>query len=299
MAIYDCFTFFNELDLLKIRLEQYYDIVDKFVIVECAYTQQGAKKDFNFENNKTLYTKYLDKIIYIKVEDVPEYKKIYEDKLNWYIENFQRNQILRGLINCTDEDIVIISDIDEFIKPKVIKNLFNQKIIKINKENNFKDKIKQFLEIFCKKNKLIFSKNSSDFLEYSPIAIQMNVHPYYMNAKEDFYWYGTVICKFKNLIVPQSLRNKRNNLPYIKDAGYHFSYLGGTKKIALKLKNIIEGVKIKIKENQTIEEYVEECLKNGIDIWNPKMSFYKMQDEKIELDNIEKIKKENPEFFLD
>ena len=36
--IYDCFQFFNELDILKIRLEVMNPIVDKFVISEATET---------------------------------------------------------------------------------------------------------------------------------------------------------------------------------------------------------------------------------------------------------------------
>lgn len=36
--VYDVFTFFNELDLLELRLEMLNDYVDKFVIVECVET---------------------------------------------------------------------------------------------------------------------------------------------------------------------------------------------------------------------------------------------------------------------
>lgn len=44
MKIYDCFMFFNELDLLEIRLNIFKDKVDKFVIVEQNTTHQGQKK---------------------------------------------------------------------------------------------------------------------------------------------------------------------------------------------------------------------------------------------------------------
>lgn len=131
MAIYDCFTFFNELDLLKIRLEQYYNLVDKFVIVECAVTQKDDKKEFNFEKNSSLFSDYDDKIIYVKVETVPDYRKT-KDGVEWSIENFQRNAILRGLTDCTDDDIIIISDLDEFIKPSVLRNLTEQQVIPLN-----------------------------------------------------------------------------------------------------------------------------------------------------------------------
>jgi beta-1,4-mannosyl-glycoprotein beta-1,4-N-acetylglucosaminyltransferase len=40
MKIYDCFPFFNELDILEIRLNELYDVVDYFVLVEsrCSFS---------------------------------------------------------------------------------------------------------------------------------------------------------------------------------------------------------------------------------------------------------------------
>ena len=61
--IVDCFSFFNELDMLECRLEYLYNHVDKFVICEANYTHSGIKKDFNYLNNKSRFAKYEDKII--------------------------------------------------------------------------------------------------------------------------------------------------------------------------------------------------------------------------------------------
>ena len=64
--IYDSFLFFNELDLLDIRLTILDPYVDYFVISECDYTFSGNKKPFYFDDNKNLFSKFLHKIIHIK-----------------------------------------------------------------------------------------------------------------------------------------------------------------------------------------------------------------------------------------
>ena len=69
--IYDCFQFFNELDILKIRLEVMNPIVDKFVISEATETFSGLKKPLYYEENKELFSKFQDKIIHVVVEDTP------------------------------------------------------------------------------------------------------------------------------------------------------------------------------------------------------------------------------------
>ena len=114
MKIFDCVMFFNELELLELRLMTLNDVVDYFVLVEANRTHTGNTKDFLFEKNRNLYKKYLDKIIYVKVEDTPALDK---SKDYWAIENFQRNCITRGLANAKDGDRVIISDLDEIPDP--------------------------------------------------------------------------------------------------------------------------------------------------------------------------------------
>ena len=72
MKIYDGFIFFNELDLLDIRLNTMYDVVDYFILVESSVTHQGTPKPYIFEENKERFSKYLDKIIHIKIDNTPD-----------------------------------------------------------------------------------------------------------------------------------------------------------------------------------------------------------------------------------
>ncbi|MBQ2282203.1 MAG: N-acetylglucosaminyltransferase, partial [Kiritimatiellae bacterium] len=85
--IYDCFSFFNELDILELRLETLAPVVDYFVIVEADKTHAGAAKPLVFEQNKELFAKYLPKIIYAQ-SPIPE-----NISNPWAIENIQRNYI--------------------------------------------------------------------------------------------------------------------------------------------------------------------------------------------------------------
>ena len=63
--VYDCVLFFNEPELLEIRLNELYDSVDKFVIVETIENFQGKLKPLYFEENRHLFKKFEDKIIHI------------------------------------------------------------------------------------------------------------------------------------------------------------------------------------------------------------------------------------------
>jgi len=105
----DCFLFYNEMDMLHLHLEELYDVVDKFVLVESTTTFVGNPKELFFEKHRDRYSKYLDKIVHVVVDDTP--------KMNnpWISERFQRNAIDRGIaqLDLKNEDIIIICDVDE------------------------------------------------------------------------------------------------------------------------------------------------------------------------------------------
>ena len=108
MKIYDCFSYWDEDLLLDLRLNILNEHVDYFVIVEGNKTSQNNSKKLRFNIKK--FSKFKNKIIYIPVEDMP-------DGDNPYLrENFQRNCITRGLSNASNEDLVIVSDLDEILK---------------------------------------------------------------------------------------------------------------------------------------------------------------------------------------
>ena len=77
--IIDSFLFFQELDLLEIRLEYLYPIIDQFIIIEAKQSFKGSPKNFIFDLNRKRYKKYLDKITYYKIEDIHlSYKELIE-----------------------------------------------------------------------------------------------------------------------------------------------------------------------------------------------------------------------------
>ena len=113
--VYDCFTFYNEFDLLDLRLEELYDYVDYFVIAEANKTHQGRDKTFLLEENWDRYAKYHDKIVHIKVDDMPTNDNA------WVLENYQRNALAKGYADADDNDIIIISDLDEIMRAETVE----------------------------------------------------------------------------------------------------------------------------------------------------------------------------------
>ena len=133
MKVYDCFSYLDEDLLLDLRLNIMNQYVDYFVIVESNRTWQNNHKDHKF--NLSRFEKFKDKIIYIKVTEMP-------DGDNPYVrENYQRNCISKGLINSSDDDLIIISDLDEIPNPNQIKNFNKNMRYAVFKQMHFYYKI--------------------------------------------------------------------------------------------------------------------------------------------------------------
>ena len=131
MNIFDCFMYFDEDLLLDIRLNSLDKFVKKFVITEATYTHNGNKKKLNFDIKK--FKKFEDKIIYIIVDDQP--KNILElnnedtkEKLGEKLilngmarDYFQREKLTGGLSEALDEDLILISDLDQISNKEKLK----------------------------------------------------------------------------------------------------------------------------------------------------------------------------------
>ena len=114
MTVYDCFTFFNELDLLEIRLEEMAPAVDVFVLAEAPVTFQGQPKPLHFLANRDRFRRFLPRIRHIVVEDMPA------GGTSWGREHHQRNALRRGLADAAPDATVLVSDVDEVLRPAAV-----------------------------------------------------------------------------------------------------------------------------------------------------------------------------------
>ena len=110
--IFDCFLFFNEFDMLRLRLKELEDVVDVFVLVESSHTFSGQSKPLYFEHSAHDFKDY--NIVHIKTDDL-------NDSNPWANEAFQRNSPMQYLKSAaTPTDIVLLCDLDEIPNPKVV-----------------------------------------------------------------------------------------------------------------------------------------------------------------------------------
>ena len=219
--------YFDEDLLLDLRLNSLDKFVKKFVITEATYTHNGSKKKLNFDINK--FKRFKDKIVYIVVDKHPPNildikENDTEDQrgekliLNGMARDyFQRENLFQGIKDSVEDDLILISDLDE------IPNLAHINFSEIN--NNI----------------LIF--------EQKMFYYKLNL--FY----EDYIWFGTKAVKRKNFISPQWLRNikgknypkwridtffskkKYSNLSFVKNGGWHFTCLRTAEELEKKLLN--------------------------------------------------------------
>lgn len=204
--IIDCFIFYNEIDLLTYRLNILNDVVDYFVIVESTHTHVGKEKKLFLNENTHLFEKFNGKIIHIIVDDFP-YKHPNIDiskSQQWINENFQRDQIKRGIdkLDLNDEDIITITDLDEIPDP----------------------------------NTLLKIKNNETTVDIN--ILKMDFYYYNLNTKLQEEWHNAKILsfqKFNELSISCNSIRFYNNCKIIDNGGWHLSYFGDSKFIKNKI----------------------------------------------------------------
>lgn len=233
IKIYDCFYFFNELELLEIRLNILDPYVDYFIIMEATETFSGLPKKLIFEENKHRFKKFAKKIIHHVTTDTPADEEDLRERLlnknisklgkeiilntltsdnipkgqvHWLKEFYQKECLKRVLAqrNLSDNDICFISDVDEIWNPEIV---------------------------------IDYSRN--DLFKYQQVA-----YYYYLNNRSNDYWVtgwtGTVMTKYKNIkysCVNHLRTHTKNKYTITKKGGWHFTFQGGADRIRKKLES--------------------------------------------------------------
>ncbi|EOS74294.1 hypothetical protein C819_03047 [Lachnospiraceae bacterium 10-1] len=203
--VYDCIPFFNELDILKLRLHILDPIVDQFVIEEATVTFSGEKKELCFEKNKAMFQEFLPKITYLVVDDSPIQATTHER------DKFQKNALIKGLKDATDEDVIILSDVDEIPNPKVLKKI----IAEFNPDKVYHLAQRMF---YC-------------FINMEEISGSLLSITGEFPGAEKKMWLGTKV--FGKRSIPKAgiieMREASTTAPgavRVEDGGWHFGYMG-------------------------------------------------------------------------
>jgi Glycosyltransferase family 17 len=134
MKVYDCFPFFNELDLLEIRLNELYDVVDYFVIIEGERTHQNGEKPLYYAENKDRFAKFHDKIINVVI-DASQFNG---DRVHNESISFDAMMNVMEHINASEEDFVLVGCADEIIRAEALRKLVDSyKELTIIETDNF------------------------------------------------------------------------------------------------------------------------------------------------------------------
>jgi beta-1,4-mannosyl-glycoprotein beta-1,4-N-acetylglucosaminyltransferase len=219
MRIFDCFPFFNELDLLEIRLHELADVVDHFVIVEARQTYAGTPKPLYFAENSARFAAFADRIVHVVASDPPK-----GAESGWRFQDHQRDELLRGLTEAAPDDLVLLSDADEIVRADALRE--------------FALRDAEAAEIAC---------------------FELRHFNFYLNWETGERWLrsGPRAVRRKFLTLPHRLRAVRGHSHGLNDAsrglkaawltrrpvrrhlmlnaGWHFTYLGGAPAVQEKL----------------------------------------------------------------
>lgn len=235
--VIDSFMFFNEFDILKLRLSYLNDVVDHFIIVESNYTHSGKPKPYYLDEiwneipeeiqRKIIRLKYEPDISQFKLPEVVVEGEVENyDNPYWILEREQRDLITKNLSMFSPNDFFMISDADEIPRKEVIVDLLNQNF---NKDFCF--------TAFCD---LIFY----NFKTFAPV-----------------YWRGTIFSSVSNTLEKgcDYFRLNRFSLTPIENAGWHFSYFGGVEKIKHKFESYAhqEYNRDEYKDEKNIEDFIK------------------------------------------
>jgi beta-1,4-mannosyl-glycoprotein beta-1,4-N-acetylglucosaminyltransferase len=201
--VIDAFMFFNELDLLEIRLNILDPVVDTFVIVEATETFSGQQKPLYYQVNKNRFKKWEHKIVHYVVKDYPLDTEMFTLAFNspntgnkehfWLREFYQKESMKYALRALKDEDIVFISDLDEIWNPELVYNPVDTEVLKPKQ------------------------------LPYM----------YYLNQRTDedwLGWSGTICARYKTIkdgVINHLRTDEMTKYTVVENGGWHFNALGG------------------------------------------------------------------------
>lgn len=236
--VFDCFTFFNELDLLEIRLHELDEVVDYFVIAEAAQTFRGSPKELFFRGNKGRFTDFNHKIILVTVYDFEGARqlgsKFSGQGVQWVRQRNQRAALIQGLELALPLDWILLSDLDEIPRSTIVKsiasNSVHRRAVHMFEHTYYTDYLNWEIP---RPDSWVGTK----MLERRFLRSMQGVRDLRHAAHKDapipwFSWRLRLMTDLRALVFAQ----------LIADAGWHFSSIGSPDQIMRKLASLSGGM---------------------------------------------------------
>lgn len=214
--IWSLTPFFNELDVLEIRLAELDSVVDRHVIAESTICYSGEPKPLHFLENRDRFAPWLDKIEYVVVDDMPNDGEVVyprspfdpaAESIRWQREHWQRDSLMRGCTGMDEDDLVLLSDVDEIPRAELVWE----------------------------------AEEGKKPVEHEVRRIFLPQHVMYLNWR----WRESAtvaICRMTSgqtmlRLGPQAVREVETFPRKAPRQGWHLSYMGGAEKIQYKIIN--------------------------------------------------------------
>lgn len=252
IKIYDIFSFFNELDLLEIRLNILGPYVDFFVIIEANVTFSGLPKPLYYKENEERFSKWKNKIIYYTITDMPNNEEeLHERLLNKEISTVER-KIIQNTLSSKNIPKGQVNWLRDFYQKESAQKILDE----LRLRDNDICFVSDLDEIWNPESRI-------DYRMDGIFKLKQKVYSYYLNNRSSEYWDSAFVTKYKNL-KNGCLNHIRSNMKpsylYINKGGWHFTNQGGLEKIKEKIQsyshqefnneNIIMKVENQLSENK-------------------------------------------------
>ena len=221
--VYDTFPFFNELELLEVRLAELDPVVDRFVLAEATRTHSNLPKPLHFAENRDRYARWLGKITHVVVDDCPDTSNA------WEIEKFQRDAVGRGLGGCRPGDLILNSDVDEIPRATAVRELPSRMPWGAGAgSRGWSWLLRRPWVVRLARN--VFKKHHPRVL-----VLQHRQYYHFLNCTSRTlpWWDGTRAVFYRDYTRGRELRMWKGRR--VTDAGGHFSYMGGAERVREKL----------------------------------------------------------------
>ena len=227
--IWDCFLFHDEVEMLECRLTELDEIVDRFVLIEGDATFQGKPKHSIYLDNQSRFAPWKDRIVPV----FASLRKSWKGS-TWELEGLSREAMAHPLAHASDDDLVLVSDVDEIPKAEVVRDVLHSRLP-------------------------------------DPVTFQMRMMTFAVDWELSQTWRGTAARRGAGQIGSfQKFRESRGSYKTIPDAGWHLSWVGGKERQISKLESFshteLAGLKPTLENYYTNGHHIDGLKAKAVEV---------------------------------